>query len=180
MLSQESETEELETTKVIVREELGLDDRSTKFKVLLADDEPDALTLFRAILEQFDYDLIMAEDGEQALELYHQINPDIAVLDFQMPGKTGLEVCQTIKEQNDKKFVPVIIVTSQSDPYAKVDGLKAGADDYITKPFFCEELQIKIASFLRIKRLTDELLRDRDDLEIREKELVMRLYEMGL
>ena len=63
MFSQDGESEELETTQVIVREELGLDTRADRFKILLADDEPDALTLFRAILEQFNYELVLAEDG---------------------------------------------------------------------------------------------------------------------
>ncbi len=179
MFSQDGESEELETTQVIVREELGLDTRADRFKILLADDEPDALTLFRAILEQFNYELVLAEDGDQALELFHQVNPDIAILDMQMPRKTGLEVCKTIKELSDDSFVPVLIVTSQSDPYAKIDGLKAGADDYITKPFFCEELQIKVASFLRIKQVTDQLVNAKKESEDREKELAMRLYDLG-
>lgn len=171
-----------ESTQLIVRGSVGKKEDKQPFRVLIADDEPDARILLRAILEQCDYEIYQAEDGEQALAMFWDIKPDIALLDLQMPGKTGLEVCKAIKQQSiiDSTFTPVLLITCQTDPYVKIDGLRAGADDYITKPYFCEELQIKVASFLRIKRFADALITDRKDSEEREMKLTLRLYELGL
>lgn len=171
-----------ESTQTIVRDSVGLKADKQPFKVLIADDEPDARILLRAILDQCDYEIVQAEDGEQALSMFWDIKPDIALLDLQMPGKTGLEVCKIIKQKSavDNVFTPVLLVTCQSDPYVKIDGLRAGADDYITKPYFCEELQIKVASFLRIKKFVDSLVQERRTLDEREMQLTMRLYELGL
>lgn len=181
---EEQRTEDFneESTQVIVRDSVGRKEGQQPFKVLIADDEPDARILLRAILEQCDYEIIQAEDGEQALTMFWEIKPDIALLDLQMPGKTGLEVCKAIKQKAlvENTFTPVLLITCQTDPYVKIDGLRAGADDYITKPYFCEELQIKVAAFLRIKRFADQLSLSRSELEEREIALTMRLYELGL
>ena len=181
----EKETEEnydAESTQTIVRNSIGRKQDQQQFTVLIADDEPDARILLQAILDQCDYNIIQAEDGEQALSMFWDLNPDIALLDLQMPGKTGLEVCQAIKQKSavDNCFTPVLLVTCQTDPYVKIEGLRAGADDYITKPYFCEELQIKVASFLRIKSFTDQISAQAKLSEEKEMAITMKLYELGL
>lgn len=171
-----------ESTLAILRDSVGLKEGNKPFKILIADDEPDARILLTAILDQCEYEIVQAEDGEQALSMFWDIIPDIAILDLQMPGKSGLEVCKAIKQKSlvDTVFTPVILVTCQTDPYVKIEGLRAGADDYITKPYFCEELQIKVASFLRIKRFVDNLASQLKSNEEKEMQLTMKLYELGL
>lgn len=149
------------------------------YTILAADDEKDCLILLQAMLADASYKIITAADGVKALELYGQVKPDLVILDVQMPGKSGFEVCKEIKSQQASNYTPVFLVTCLDDPYVRIEGLKQGADDYITKPYFTEELQIKVASFLRIKDLTQELVKARDELAENERKLTMKLYDLG-
>lgn len=149
------------------------------YTILVADDEPDTRTLMQAMLSDANYKILQAADGLDALLMWKEHQPDLVILDVQMPGRSGLDVCKIIKNDTPERYTPVFLVTCLDDPYSKIEGLKQGADDYITKPFFTEELQIKVASFLRIKNLTEDLARARDELAEQERRLTMKLYELG-
>jgi len=142
-------------------------------RLLVADDCDSARALVEiALCDEEAFDLCFVADGLTAIEKCEQQMPDIAILDMQMPGATGIEVCQWIKKKSGNEFVPVIIVTSQTEVTDRVNGLNCGADDYIVKPFALPELKARVSAFLRIKDLTKHLRDAHDKLEEREKQLV--------
>lgn len=143
-----------------------------KFRVLIADDEADARMLIGIALDQRLFELAYCVDGKQAIELCSQAMPDLAIVDIQMPHCNGMEVCKWIKEHCSNNFVPVLLLTCQSEVIDKVTGLSCGADDYITKPFAIAELAARVQAFLRIKTLADQLRRTQNLLAEKEKELV--------
>ncbi len=143
-----------------------------KSKLLIADDCDSARALVEiALCDEEDFLLSFASDGSAAISACEKEMPDLAILDMQMPGHTGIEVCQWIKERTPDKFTPVILVTSQNDIEDRVNGLNCGADDYITKPFALPELKARVRAFLRIKELTDRLKETRALLDQKDKQL---------
>ncbi|MCP4543336.1 MAG: response regulator transcription factor [Chloroflexi bacterium] len=117
-------------------------------KVLVVDDEPDMIKVITWSLnfQEPDWEVLTVSDGEQALELVSQENPDVVLLDVTMPGMNGFEVLREIRSFSD---VPVIMVTVMEDEVDKVRGLELGADDYVTKPFGHLELVARIRAVLR-------------------------------
>ena len=126
-------------------------------KILVADDEQEIRDLLDNFLKEQGYEVILAADGEQALQLAATENPQAIILDVRMPGLDGLEVCKRLKENEETKFIPVIFITGFEDN--KLDALDMGADDFVNKPFDMIELAIRVKSVLRIRHLTDELER---------------------
>src|SRR5690625_2299665 len=98
--------------------------------------------LIKYNLEQAGYDTRIANDGNQALQLINQYHYDFVVLDLMLPGISGLEVCQIIRDQGND--VPILILTAKSHETDKIKGLRLGADDYLTKPFSPKELIARI------------------------------------
>jgi two-component system KDP operon response regulator KdpE len=119
---------------------------SKKIKILVVDDEPKIRMFVRANLQARGYDVYLAQDGIEALEMAARILPDVIVLDVGMPGMNGIEVCSKIREWSD---TPIIILSVKEDEEIKVKALDEGADDYITKPFSLEELLARIRVALR-------------------------------
>jgi len=109
-------------------------------QILIADDEPSLRMLVGATISSGDYDVIEAADGTEALALIEQHHPSIAILDVQMPGKTGVEVTEIVKGTDTLKDTFVILLTSKSLDADRAAGLAAGADRYLTKPFSPMEL----------------------------------------
>ena len=124
--------------------------------LLLIDDEPANLQILRHTLQQ-DYRLLFAKDGVKALELAQRDLPDLILLDIMMPDMDGYEVARRIRQQEDLPYIPIIVVTARDSTEDKVTGLDAGADDYLTKPINFPELEARVRSMLRIKKLQDEL-----------------------
>ena len=114
--------------------------------VLIVEDDPNIRELLQLYLEKDGYAVTLASDGGQGLEKFRTIRPDLVLLDVMMPVMDGWEVCKAIRAQSD---VPVIMLTAKSQTDDKVTGLKAGADDYITKPFEMKELLARIEAVLR-------------------------------
>ncbi|GBD25409.1 Transcriptional regulatory protein WalR [bacterium HR30] len=104
-------------------------------RVLVVDDNPDSLVITRGILEPKGYEVIEATSGPQALALVEQSPPDVVLLDIMMPGMSGLEVLQQLKERYETARIPVILVTAKTADEDVVQGYQSGADYYITKPF---------------------------------------------
>lgn len=117
-----------------------------KEKILVVDDEPGIVELVRLNLEDNDYQVVTAQDGQRALEAYYSEMPDLIVLDIMIPKMNGLEVCQTIRRQSN---VPIIMLTALSDAEEELKGLESGADDYIGKPFSPGELVARVRAVLR-------------------------------
>src|SRR5262245_34882752 len=103
--------------------------------VLVVDDEKDARDLLKIALSADHFDIHCCTNAEEAMQLMAKDFPDLAILDVQMPGTTGIELCQWIKRNSGSNFVPVILLTCQNEISQKIHGLNCGADEYITKPF---------------------------------------------
>ena len=117
-------------------------------KILIADDEANILNLAGETLRQFGYEVITAGDGKSAIEKAISERPDLIVLDRNMPGMDGTEVCRKIR---DNKFIgttPIIFLTAQDSNKQILEGLAQGANDYITKPFNMSELTERVKSLL--------------------------------
>jgi two-component system response regulator MprA len=120
----------------------------TAMKVLVVDDERAVRESLRRALELEGYEIELAADGNEALyRLEVEAQPDAVILDVLMPGKDGLEVCRTIRRAGNS--VPVLMLTARTQVEDRVEGLDAGADDYVTKPFALEELLARLRALLR-------------------------------
>jgi DNA-binding response OmpR family regulator len=115
-------------------------------KILVVDDEPDILELVETRLAMAGYETITAESGEDALKSFFTARPDLALLDLEMPGMDGFELCERIRQMSD---VPIIFLTAFGSEAHRVKGLQVGADDYIVKPFFKNELVARVEANLR-------------------------------
>jgi len=114
--------------------------------ILVVDDDDDIRALVGELLERAGHVVIKAQDGESALKLFYSRKPDLVVLDVSMPGLDGWEVLNRIRELSD---VPVLMLTARAEELEKVRGLRAGADDYVTKPFGRQELLARVDATLR-------------------------------
>lgn len=110
-------------------------------KILIAEDEKDLRKLLYDQLTGAGYDVVQAKDGKEALDLFHTVNPDMAILDVMMPVLDGLSVLSKIRETSG---MPVIFLTARGDEMDKVSGLRLGADDYLVKPWSINELLARI------------------------------------
>jgi diguanylate cyclase (GGDEF)-like protein len=138
--------------------------------ILIVDDHEDNVELLRARLESWGYRTETACDGEEALQSVDAHIPDLILLDVMMPKIDGIEVARRIKGNPQLPFIPIIMQTALDATENKVEGLEAGADDYITKPIDFAELKARLNSMLRIKRLQEELEeRERQLLEANER-----------
>jgi two-component system cell cycle response regulator len=135
-----------------------------KRRILVVDDHEDNIELLRARLEARGYEVEGASDGQAALDAVQRTCPDLILLDVMMPKMDGMEVVKRLKANKALPFIPVIMQTALDSTENKVEGLDAGADDYITKPINFAELEARVNSLLRIKTL-------QSDLAAREKEL---------
>ncbi len=133
-------------------------------RVLIVDDHEDNVEVIRARLEASGYQVESAADGEEALERVRQSPPDLILLDVMMPRIDGMEVARRIKADETLPFIPIIMQTALDTVEHKVEGLGAGADDYVTKPINFAELEARVKSMLRIKVLQDELSRANNEL----------------
>ena len=132
-------------------------ERNDKKKILVVDDHEDNIELLRARLEARGYEVHGANDGQAALDQVEKVCPDLILLDVMMPKMDGMEVVRRLKANSKLPFIPVIMQTALDSTENKVEGLDAGADDYITKPINFAELEARVNSLLRIKSLQSAL-----------------------
>jgi two-component system phosphate regulon response regulator PhoB len=116
--------------------------------LLVADDDEDILTLVELRLTRSGFDVVVARDGEEALRLAHEAEPDLAVLDWMMPKASGVEVVRALREDAETASLPVLLLTARAADADVVEGLEAGADDYLHKPFSPQELVRRIETML--------------------------------
>lgn len=111
-----------------------------KKKILAVDDEPNILMSIEFILETEGYEVHTARDGDEALEVAERVQPDLILLDINMPLKDGYEVCRILRERQEMAAVKVIMLTAKGQTLERKKGLEVGANEYVTKPFSADEL----------------------------------------
>lgn len=120
--------------------------------VLVVEDEPAQMELISYNLGAQGFQVIKADDGEQGLARIGEVIPDLIILDWMLPGVSGIEVCRQIKRQKKTQQVPVIILTARGEEEDRVRGLETGADDYVVKPYSINELMARVRALLRRTR----------------------------
>jgi two-component system, cell cycle response regulator len=127
-------------------------------KVLVADDDPVSRRLLQIALSNSGYRVALASDGEEAIDALHGPDwPRVAILDWMMPRLDGVEVCRAIRKLPQEPYIYVILLTIKGQQEEIVQGLEAGANDYVTKPFDLQELQARVRAGKRILELQDQL-----------------------
>ncbi|MFQ5866735.1 MAG: response regulator transcription factor [bacterium] len=120
-----------------------------KQKILVVDDEPDLVEMVKDVLERNDYSVISAGNADLAIKKVRESRPNLIILDLNLPGIGGIEVCRILKQDKETSSIPIIMVTVKSTETEKIAGLEAGADDYMTKPFSTGELVARVRAVLR-------------------------------
>ena len=128
-------------------------------RVLIADDNEQNRELLDAYLADEDYEILMANDGQQTMDAVEASHPDLILLDIMMPRMSGYEVCEQLKADPEKQNIPVLMVTALNEMGDIEKAVKAGCDDFLTKPVNQLELKTRVRSLLRVRHLTNE--RDR-------------------
>ncbi|MGH9695693.1 MAG: GGDEF domain-containing response regulator, partial [Bryobacteraceae bacterium] len=145
-------------------------------KVLIADDSATSRAMLRSALTRWGYDVVMAENGKEALDILATDDPPpMAVLDWVMPELTGPEVCRRVRETLREPYTYILLLTSKNTKGETVEGLEAGADDYIVKPFDQHELQVRLRAGQRIIDLQLNLLQAREELRERASKDVLTM-----
>ena len=139
-------------------------DRNQEF-ILVVEDEANSRLLLKTYLTSDGYEVKTARSGEEALDITAESQPSVIILDIILPGINGYEVCKKLKHSIATNFIPVILVTALRGNDERIQGIEAGADDFISKPFNRVELLTRIKSLLRIKALNDALEQKIEELE---------------
>jgi diguanylate cyclase (GGDEF)-like protein len=134
-------------------------------KVLIADDSPTMRRLLYSTLKEWGYDVVEAHDGEQALTILSEDDPPpIAVLDWVMPKITGPELCRQVRSRKSRTYTYILLLTSKAQHQDLIEGMGAGADDYIVKPFDRPEMEVRLRAGRRIVDLQTELMQMQEAL----------------
>jgi two-component system cell cycle response regulator len=136
-------------------------------KVLIADDDMVSRRLLEATLTRWGYQVVVTHDGVEAWEVLRGTNtPTLAILDWMMPGMDGVEVCRKVRQREQEPYIYLLLLTTMGRKENLIEGLEAGADDYLTKPFNPHELQVRLRAGNRIVTLQTELIKARESLRI--------------
>jgi diguanylate cyclase (GGDEF)-like protein len=134
-------------------------------KVLAAEDNPVFQSMLRALLTKWGYDVVPARDGLEALRILESaVPPRLAILDWMMPGMDGVELCRRVRASGREPYIYILLLTGRTESQDLVEGMDAGADDYITKPFNAHELRVRLRAGRRILDLQEELMVAREAL----------------
>jgi putative two-component system response regulator len=126
-------------------------------RILIIDDKPDTLLLLRDLLSSRGYEVLSTTQPQEVPELVHSEKPDLILMDVLMPGISGYELCRQLKSDPQTRLIPVVMITGLSDRNDRIRGIEAGADDFLSKPLYPEELFARAKSLLKLKEFTDEL-----------------------
>jgi diguanylate cyclase (GGDEF)-like protein len=134
-------------------------------KVLIAEDELVSRRLIETSVRRWGYDVILAKDGLEASEILRSDDaPKLAILDWMMPGLDGIQLCRQLRQRKDERYVYILLLTSKQAKSDVIEGLEAGADDYIRKPFDPQELRVRLRTGKRILCLLDQITAARETL----------------
>lgn len=123
-------------------------------KIMIVEDEDDIVTLLQYNLEREGFEVASETNGGRAVDAIALWQPDLILLDWMLPEKSGIDICREIRESNDLRNIPIIMLTARGEEADKIEGLSIGADDYMTKPFSVPELVARIRALLRRTRPT--------------------------
>ena len=145
----------------------GSADPGRKLRVLAAEDNPVFQTVLRSLLTKWGYDAILVRNGMEAWqELQSPNGPRMAILDWMMPALDGLEVCRRVRSEVREPYIYIVLLTARTDAQDLVEGMEAGADDYLTKPFNAHQLRLRLRAGRRIIDLQEQLLATREALRV--------------
>lgn len=134
-------------------------------RILVAEDEPINRSLFQRVLKAQGHEVLLAEDGQQALEMACADQPDVILLDVMMPKLNGIEVCRRLKADPATAPIPILMITGSDERAVRIEGVAAGADDFLTKPVDHEELVLRVRNAVIRKQLFDELAKKYAELK---------------
>ena len=142
--------------------------RFTDARILLVDDSPDLVFIMERILSEEGYgEVVSTTDAAKVVDLYELLRPDLILLDLHMPSMNGFDVMAALKECGIDESVPIVMLTGDASPEAKLRGLRGGARDYLTKPFDKTEVHLRIENLLEMRYMHRELARQNELLEMR-------------
>jgi phosphate regulon transcriptional regulator PhoB len=118
-------------------------------KILVVEDEPDIRKLVQYNLTQERFNVLEAEDGEQALKLLQRERPNLVILDLMLPGLSGMELCKLLRQRSETAKLPILMLTAKAGEADRIVGLEMGADDYLAKPFSPREMVARVRAILR-------------------------------
>lgn len=156
-------------------------DHGAHGRLLIVEDDPAAGHVLRALLRQAGYQTDVAADGPAALRALDEGGrPDLILLDWMLPGMSGLQLCHHVRTRWDALELPILMVTARTDPESVYAAFDAGANDYVTKPFRGAEIRARIAAHLRVRRLAEDHVRMEDHLRERDKLSTLGLLAGGV
>src|SRR5690349_1900905 len=140
-------------------------DRGDGVKILAAEDNPVFQSMLRSILTKWGYEVTIAKDGNEAMRALEAADaPQLAILDWMMPGLDGVEVCRRVRAAGREPYTYILLLTARTESEDRVEGIDAGADDYLTKPFHAAELRARLQAGKRILDLQAQLMAAREAL----------------
>jgi len=148
------------------------------YTILIVDDIPENISTLFDFLDANNFEVLVARDGQTAIEITEYEHPDLILLDVMMPGLSGFETCKLLKTNTKTKNIPVIFMTALSETLDKVKGLKLGAVDYVTKPIQQEEVLARINTHLTVYNLQQQLKIKNEELESKNSELEKKNLEL--
>lgn len=119
-----------------------------KKKILIIEDEPDMIAMLRTRLEAHNFDVLVANDGQEGFDMYMNHSPDLIILDIMLPKLNGYEVCRKIRRDRDDSSTPIMMLSAKNQDIDRIVGRVIGAETYLTKPFCAEELMNNIEKLL--------------------------------
>lgn len=131
---------------------------SQNAKILAVDDDKIIGAVLKKILVTEGYDVVVAQSGEEGLEKAMHVDPDLILLDVVLPGQSGIDVCKRLRMEKNTRETPILMVTSLNSPEDVVQGLRAGANDYVSKPFNADELRARVATQLRNRKVLSRMV----------------------
>jgi len=140
-------------------------DMKSKNRILIAEDDPVSRRLLHSFLVKWGFEVVVATDGTEALRSLERLDsPRLAILDWMMPGLEGPQICERIRQESNRAYVYILLLTARSQKEDLLKGLESGADDYLTKPFDAQELRARLQVGQRILDLQDHLIEAREEL----------------
>lgn len=135
-------------------------------RILIVDDSFDNRLLLASQLRMHGYEILQAEDGRNGIEIARRELPDLILLDVMMPNMSGFEVCNILKKQPETQHIPIIMVTALRDVEYRIEGIEAGADEFLSRPHNREELLVRVHALVQLKRARDRLEKERNHVQL--------------